>query len=170
MVYTALITFTLLTFGLASACASIQWPETEILGLRVGMEKSAAHAHLREISEFVRQESKNQEIWQMNDTSRFSGVAVGYNKENKIRYVTAFVDKEQAKELIAFTKVGDLSNARSQIMEPHYRYVWDVRASEGKPASTVVAYGDNPEFVTMYTLVARHDEAEPVEGEEEEYD
>ncbi|MFN0277019.1 MAG: hypothetical protein ACKVRN_00300 [Pyrinomonadaceae bacterium] len=132
------------------------------------MEKSAAQSRLREISEFVSQQRKNQEIWQMNDKSRFSGVAVGYNGEDKIRYVTAFVDKEQAKEHIAFSSVGDLSSAKAEITEPHYRYIWEVPASDGIPASSIVAYGDNPDFVTIYSLVAKHNSTKPIETEEEE--
>src|SRR5436190_10846553 len=111
-----------------AACSLPKTPAIEILGLRIGMEKAAARARLNEISEFVRNEGRNQEIWKVKDASRFAEVAVGYS-DDKIRYVTAFVNKTQAKDLIPFSGVGDLRSAKAEIMEPHHRYVWDVPES-----------------------------------------
>ena len=131
------------------------------------MEKAAARARLNAISEFVRNEGRNQEIWKVKDPSRFAEVAVGYG-DDKVRYVTAFVDKAQAKEFIPFSGVGDLRSAKAEIMEPHHRYVWDVPQSAGRDACTVNVYGDNPEFVTIYTLAARPEGGEAAEIEDDD--
>ena len=161
------LTFIILSLGAASACFLPQGPAIEILGLRIGMEKAAAHTRLNEMSEFVRNEGRNQEIWKVKDASRFAEVAIGYS-EDKIRYVTAFVDKAQANELIPFSGVGDLRSAKAEIMEPHYRYIWDIPASDGDPACSVNVYGDNPDFITIYTLAERTDARVPGETESEE--
>jgi hypothetical protein len=151
----------------ALACTHSRQPAAEILGLHVGMDRGAAQAHLSNISKFIRGETRNQEIWKLNDTSRFGTVAIGY-KENKVRYVTAFVDKEERREPIAFSSLGDLRQAKAEISEPHFRYIWDVPASGQSPACSVNVYGDNPEFVTMYTLVERGEAGRPVQEDEDD--
>lgn len=123
-----------------------------VLGIRVGMGKAEAQKHLEEIAVFERDERKRQQIWKVKDSPRFNYVAVGYDENDKIRYVTAFVDKETAKERIRFSDVGDLEKAKKEIVEPHYRYIWEVPASDDKPAYIVMIYGDNPEFVLHYSL------------------
>src|ERR1043166_9692143 len=145
-----------ITILAALACSRTQTPSTELLGLRVGMDRAAAQTRLSEISQFLRIEGRNQELWKLNDASRFATLAVGYTQD-KIRYVTAFVDPQNAAERVPFSAIGDLGRARAQIMEPHFRYIWDVPESGGNPACTVNVYGDNPEFVTIYTLVERHE-------------
>ena len=159
--------FIVLSLAAAGACFLPQGPVIEILGLRVGMEKAAAHTRLNETSEFVRNEGRNQEIWKVKDASRFAEVAVGYS-EDKVRYVTGFVDKLQAKELIPFSGIGDLRAAKAEVMGPHHRYIWDVPPTTGRDAYTINVYGDNPEFVTIYTLAAKPEGGEAAENEEDD--
>jgi len=161
-------TVILIVLNLAAAVASSpqRTPAIEVLGLRVGIGKAEARSHLKEISEFVRNEGRNQEIWKLKDASRFSEVAVGYS-EDKIRYITAFVDKKLAKEHIAFSSVGDLNTAKAEIVGQHHRYIWDVPASSGNAACSVNVYGDNPEFITMFTIVARSGPGDPGEADED---
>ncbi len=116
------------------------------------MNKEDATQRLQEIALFERDERKRQQVWKMKDASRYSHVAVGYDQKNQVRYVTAFVDKAAAKERVRFADVGDLSKAKKEIVEPHYRYIWDVPAAEGKPAYSVIAYGDEPEFLSSCSL------------------
>lgn len=152
----------------APTCSS-GGPSTELLGLRVGMDKSIARSRLNEISNFIKNEGRNQEIWKLNDSSRFDSVAVGY-REDKIRYVTAFVNKEEATEQVAFSSIGNIRKAKAEIMEPHYRYIWDVPASGAESACSVVAYGDNPNFLTIYTVAEKSDAGSSGETESEEED
>lgn len=163
------VLFIVINFA-ALACSLSHTPALEVMGLHIGMDKADAKARLNEISEFIRNEGRNQEIWNLKDPSRFTAVAVGY-REDKIRYVTAFVDKNQATEHIAFSSVGDLQKAKAEIMEPHYRYIWDFAPSGDEQACSVIAYGDNPDFLTMYTLVEKAGSSESSKtGTEEEDD
>ena len=142
-------------FNLAAlACSASRLPSSELLGLRVGMDKASAQAHLNEISDFIRSEGRNQELWKLKDASRFETLAVGYSGD-QIRYVTAFVNKAAREKPLPFSSIGDIRVARSEIAEPHFRYIWDVPVTKNQPACSVNVYGDNPEFVTMYTLVRR---------------
>ncbi|MGI8788879.1 MAG: hypothetical protein ACR2HG_14145 [Pyrinomonadaceae bacterium] len=129
----------------------------DILGLSVGMSKADADRRLREIADFERDEEKNQQLWRLKNDAHFSEMAVGYDKENRVRYITMFVDAATAKERIRFSDVGDTSRAKQEIMPPHYRYIWEVPASDGNPAYFVNIYGDNPDSVTIYTLNRKYE-------------
>ena len=125
----------------------------DILGVSLGMKKEDAEKRLREIADFLNDGEKRQQIWQLKDTSRFKQIAVGYDKEDQIRFVTAFADPKTAKEKIRFSEVGDLSKAKAEILPPHYRYTWQVGVNEnGRAEKFMTVYGDNPDFATMYSI------------------
>ena len=124
----------------------------DVLGIYIGMTQEEAQKRLEEIAVFESKTRKAGHLWKLKDNPRFSHLAIDYNKENKIRFVTAFVDSATARERVRFTEVGDLTTAKAEISEPHYRYIWEVPAEGEKPACVVNIYGDNPEFVTMYSL------------------
>jgi hypothetical protein len=124
----------------------------DLLGIYIGMHQEDAQKRLEEIAVFESKARKAGHLWKLKNDPRFSHLAIDYNKENKIRFVTAFADPATAKERIRFAEVGDLTAARAEISEPHYRYIWEVPAEGDKPPSVVNIYGDNPEFVTTYSL------------------
>jgi hypothetical protein len=124
----------------------------DLRGIYIGMKQEDALRRLEEIAVFESKTRKAGHLWKLKDDSRFSHLAIDFNKENKIRFVTAFVDPATAKERIRFADVGDLTTARAEISEPHYRYIWEVPAEGDEPACVVNIYGDNPEFVTTYSL------------------
>jgi hypothetical protein len=124
----------------------------DLLGIYIGMNQEDAQKRLEEIAVFESKARKAGHLWKLKNDPRFSHLAIDYNKENKIRFVAAFVEPETAKERIRYTEVGDLTTAKTEISEPHYRYIWEVPAEGDKPACVVNIYGDNPEFVTMYSL------------------
>jgi hypothetical protein len=124
----------------------------DILGINIGMNKADAVRRLEEVAVFERDERKRQQVWRTKDEARFSHVAVGYDEKERVRYITAFVDKAKATERLRFSDIGDLSAAKKEIVEPHQRYIWDVPAKDGKPAYMIVANGDEPELVSIYSL------------------
>lgn len=127
----------------------------DILGISIGMSKVDAQKRLEEIAQFESEARKVGQLWGLKNDWRFSSVAVGYDKENRIRFVTAFVEPKTAKERIRFSDVGDLTKAKAEILEPHYRYIWEIPAEEGKSPVILNIYGDNPEFVTTYSLAEK---------------
>jgi len=138
----------------------------DILGIGVGMNRAEAGKRLAEIAEFERDERKRQQVWRLKDDPHFKYIAVGYDENEKIRYVAAFADAT-AKERIRFSDVGDLSTAKKEVVEPHYRYIWEVPSSDGKPAYIANIYGDNPDFLLHYSLSGITTVSEKEEEEDE---
>ena len=133
-----------------------------IFGIKPGMSKEEAEIQLRKIGDFKTDAEKRQQIWMIKNDPRFSSLAVGYEKDNQVRYVTAFAEKENVKQRVRFTEIGDVAKAKQEITKPHYRYTWIVEAINDKPAYVVTVYGTDPEFLSIYSL------AKIGESEEEE--
>jgi hypothetical protein len=146
---------------LMTQCAtkSAQLPR-DIFGIYIGMDKAAAEQRLSEIAVFQTDARKRQQVWRLKEVGRFESVAVGYDAKGAVRYVTAFANSAEGAERLRFTDVGDLQKARAEIVEPHFRYIWDAPATDGRTAYMVNIYGDNPEFVTVYALVGQTPAAE----------
>jgi hypothetical protein len=138
----------------------------DILGISVGMSKADAQKRLEEIAQFESEDRKTGQLWRLKNNPQFNNLAVGYDRDNKIRFVTALVEKTTAKERMRFTDVGDLASAEKQITEPHYRYFWDVPAIEDKPPYRIFAYGSEPEFLTIYSLSKEIKSGEPDDDKE----
>jgi len=141
----------LLTIMQCSAKTAPDLPR-DILGISIGMNKADTQQRLEEIATFESGGRKVGQLWRLKRDPHFSSIAIDYDKENRVRFVTAFVEKTTSKEKIRFTEVGDLTKAKAEIVEPHYRYIWEVPAEGDKAAYVVNVYGDNPEFVQMYSL------------------
>lgn len=158
------VVIVLLTILQCSAKVAPDLPK-DILGISIGMNKADSQRRLEEIAAFESEGRKVGQLWKLKNDLRFSAVAVDYDKENKVRFVTAFVEKTAAKEKIKFAQVGDLTKAKAEIVEPHYRYVWEVPAEGDKTAYVVNVYGSNPEFVETFSLAkinySKADEEEP---------
>jgi len=153
----------LLTIMQCSAKIAPDLPK-DILGISIGMSKADTQQRLEEIATFESGGRKVGQLWKLKNDPHFNSVAVDYDKENQVRFVTAFVEKTTAKEKIKFTEVGDLTKAKAQIVEPHYRYIWEVPAEGDKAAYVVNVYGDNPEFVQTYSL-SKTNQSDKVEGQ-----
>lgn len=164
----ALLIFSVFLLSLVSCARKTTELPKDLLGLYVGMKKEDAQKRLEQIAAFERDEEKNQQIWRLKNDSRFGELAIGYNKENQIQYITAFVDAATAKEKIRFSDVGDLSRAKKEIVEPHHRYIWEVPAKDERAAYYVNVYGDSSETVTIYTLNRVLKPGEAAEEEEED--
>ena len=149
-------------------CATRSAPELprDILGIGIGMTRADAQKRLEEIALFERNERKNQQIWRLKDDSHYSHLAVGYDANNQVRYVTAFADK--SKTQIPFSDIGNLSKAKTEIIEQHHTYIWEVPSTDGAAAYFVNVYGDNPKFLTTYSLSKKLTPNKSEEDEEEE--
>lgn len=127
-----------------------------IFGVKLGMDKAAAENLLRNVGELKNEAEKRQQVWTLNNDAHFDSLAIGYNRENRVRYITAFYEGK-AKERMRFTDVGDISKAKKEVTEPHHRYSWEVPATDGKPAYIVTIYGTDKEYLTTYSLAEKPD-------------
>lgn len=135
----------------ATKNASVASLPKDILGISVGMSKENAEQHLREIGKFMREESKRQQVWILNNNLSFGYIALGYDENNQVRYVTAIAKPKDGKPMF-FKDIGDLSAAKEEIAGPNYRYTWQVPANENNSGYAVTAQGANAEFLSLYTL------------------
>lgn len=136
-----------------------------ILGIKIGMPKEDAEKHLREIGKFSRDETKRQQVWLLRDDPHFGSVGIGYDKENRVQYVTA-IAKPKDSNSMRFTEVSDIKTAKEEIVGTNHRYTWEVPARDGKAPYTIIAQGTNPDYLSLLTLVNQEDKVE--EDEEEE--
>jgi hypothetical protein len=116
------------------------------------MSKADALQRLAAIAQMESEQRKTGQLWRLTDDPHFRYLSVGYDRENKVRFVTGLVDPATAKGRLRFADVGDTAQAEQEINEPHRRYIWKVAADGDKPAYFVTVYGAEPEFLSMYSL------------------
>lgn len=130
-----------------------QTPARQILGFRLRMPEQEVHERLKAIGTLVRKEEKRQEAWQIRDQA-FSHLIVGFNKDGKLRYVTAVAREDKEAKRLSYNQIGDLKKAR-QAGDPkinNFNYQWDLAADHDEPHMLVIAIGRDPQLLTTYTL------------------
>lgn len=148
-----LINLLLFIWEASAVEASAQHLQRQILGLHLNMTKEAAHKRLQEIGTVIRHEENRQEAWQVRHES-FSHLLVGFDMEDKLRYVTAVAREDKEAKRVAYSDIGDLKKAR-QAGDPkinNFNYQWELPARDGNPRMVVIVAGRAPKLVTTYTL------------------
>lgn len=146
-----------LVIGIATS-ALARVPEHEILTIRLGTTEEKVHEKLKAIGTLVRKEEKHQEVWQIRDAS-FSHLIVGFNKEDKLRYVTAVAREDKDAKHVPYDHIGDLKQAR-QAGDPkvnNFNYQWEFAADKDNPHTVVIAMGRDAKFLATYTLKSLED-------------
>lgn len=149
--------FLLVILGLGNG-ALAQAPERQILGIQLGMTEEKVHERLKALGTLVRKEEKRQEVWQIRDAS-FSHLIVGFNKDEKLRYVTAVAREDKDAKRISYDHIADLKQAR-QAGDPkvnNFNYQWELPADKGNPHMVVIAIGRDPKLLATYTLKSLED-------------
>ena len=137
----------------ASADASAEEVQRQILGINFRLAKDDVHKRLNEIGSFVRAERKSQEIWQIRDPS-FSHLIVAFGKDGTLRFVTAVAREDGEAKRVPYGEIGNLDKAR-QAGDPgikNFNYEWDLPSQNGNPRMLVNARGRDPTFLTTYSL------------------
>lgn len=161
----------ILLFGAAgcsirSLADSADLPDN-VAGLKLAMTKDEVRTNFAANGELVNELEKNQQLWRLKNDPHFSQIVVGFDRENKVRFVTAFAEKDKVSKLMRFDEIGTLKNAKAEILPPHYRYTWEISVSKSDSPYFLTAYGDNPDFVTMYSIFTKSSSAEEEEEESE---
>lgn len=148
MKLTSLFALFILCLLLQPLQADEKKPARDILGLRLSMSESAVKARLKEIGSFERAEPPRQEVWKVRD-SHFSAIAIGFNKEGKLRYILAAARTDKNAKPMAYTEVGDLKKAHQagDIKIKNFIYEWELPARGDEPKMTVIAMGRDPKFL-----------------------
>ncbi len=160
------IVLLLVTTQCANKSAPTSGLPDNILGIKLGMSKENAETRLKEIGKFSRDEEKNQQIWSLNNNPHFGYVAVGFDTENQVRYVAAFA-KPKGGTLMRFDEVGDLKAAKEEVTGEFHRYTWEVPAEHENFSYSVIAQGNNSDYLSMFTLAKPQNKDEEEEEERE---
>ena len=132
---------------------SAQEPQRQILGIHFKLTQEDIHKRLKEIGSFVRNDRKRQEIWEVRDQS-FSHLIVSFEKNGKLRFVTAVSREDLEAKRVPYAEIGSLEKAR-QAGDPainNFNYEWDLPARDGDPHILVIARGRDPTFLTTHSI------------------
>ncbi len=142
----------LLTAGVSVAAAGREnRPRRDIIGLRLGMSKEDAHSRLQKIGTLQREERGRQEVWEVR-APYFSHVIVGFDKQSRIRFVTAVA--REGGERMRYADVASLKKARQEgdASANNYNYVWKLAAHGKEPKGLVMARGRDPQYLSTYSI------------------
>jgi hypothetical protein len=143
----------LLSFASRSGLAAEPQPGRQILGLRLNMNGEQAHARLKEIGSFVRAVEPRQEVWKVRDPS-YANILLGFNKDGKLRYITAVARGDKEAQPVSYSSIGDLKKAKNagNPKMKLYNYQWDLPAGPDEPHALVIAIGRDPSKLSTYSL------------------
>jgi hypothetical protein len=142
----------LLTASISVAAAGRETrPRRDIVGLRLDMSKEDAHSRLQKIGTLQREDRKRQEVWEVRDPY-FSHVIVGFDKQSRIRFVTAVA--REGGQRMRYTDVANLERARQEgdVSANNYNYVWELSARGREPKGLVMARGRDPLYLSTYSI------------------
>lgn len=139
----------LLVAVVAFATAAEAKRRPEIMGISLSMNREAALARLKAIGRLEKEERKRQEVWAVNDP-RVSHLLVGYDTENRVRYVTAIARAGGPR--IRYQEVVDTKHAQRSNNQGNYKFTLEVDARRGQFAYITIAHGRDPQFLDSYSL------------------
>lgn len=149
--------FLLFTLLIVTQCATKTAPAPDlpkdILGVSIGMSKTETEQHLREVGQLERIEVKHQEVWVLPKDTRYSRVALGYDADDKIRYVTAFARHQENVTEIRYEDFGNLQTARQNVFMAGKEYVWEVPAQNEQSGYFIIVRGNDPTYALTASLM-----------------
>ncbi|HEX7333196.1 MAG TPA: hypothetical protein VF290_16950 [Pyrinomonadaceae bacterium] len=140
--------FLLLTLSVLASAAPVR-PRPEIMGISLDMSRDAARARLNAIGNLEKEERKRQEVWAVKD-ARISHLLVGYDKDNRVRYVTAIARTDGQR--IRYQDVADLKSAQQSHIQGNHKFTWQVAARRGHTGYILVAHGHDPQYLETYSV------------------
>jgi hypothetical protein len=148
-ILTALLFLSLIVFG---GCSSFKAPsDSDILGIKIGMNKEDAAKRLNEIGKLEKEESKQQEVWALTNDSHYSYLIVAFNKETqKVRFITAKARENGSR--LRYTDVLDIGKAQQTSSANNYKYSQEVPGSAFTSGYTKIASGADSNYLTYFSL------------------
>ena len=143
------ILITLLLFALVPSWAKSRPPAPEILGIRLGMDYAKAHTLLTKLGHF-KSEDERQEVWALRRDKRYEYLIVGFDRDHKVRYVTALARPHGAP--VDYDSIGDLRDAEHTGTTGNVRYIWRPKKYPDSLEYLVIARGQAPHQLTMYSV------------------
>jgi hypothetical protein len=147
LLLTAICLLSLHPSARANAAAGRLKPQ--IMGIELSMSREAARVRLQTLGSLEREDRKRQEVWAIRDP-RISHLLVGYDAENRVRYVTALA--RTGANRIRYDEVADPKRAQRQEAQGNYRFTWEVEERRGQFAYVVIAHGRDPQYLESYSV------------------
>ncbi len=145
----ALLLLSLITVG---GCKSLKAPsDSDVLGIKIGMNKEDAAKRLNEIGKLEKEESKQQEVWALNDDPHYSHLIVGFGKEDQeVRYVT--VKARENGSRVRYTDVLDTGKAQQKISASNFKYIQEIPGGVFTSGYLKIASGTDANYLNYFSL------------------
>ena len=138
----------LLVIGVLVSAATAR-PRPEIMGISLEMSRDDARARLKSIGSLEKEDRKRQEVWTVKDP-RISHLLVGYDAENRVRYVTAIARTDGPK--IRYQEIADLKSAQRSNAQGNHKFTWEIESHRGKESFIIIARGRDPQYLDSYSV------------------
>jgi hypothetical protein len=130
-------------------------PRPEILGISLDMKRDEALARLKSIGSLEKEDSKRQEVWAVKD-SRISHLLVGYDADNRVRYVTAIARTDGPR--IRYHEVADPKSAQRSETPGNHKFTWEIEERRGQSAFILIARGHDAQYLDSYSVKKKDQE------------
>ena|SRR6478672_1120177 len=121
----------------------------EIMGISLEMGREAAQSRLKALGQLEKEDRKRQEVWAIKDP-RISHLLVGYDADNRVRYVTAIARTDGPR--IRYQEIAQVKTAQRSNYQGNYRFTWEIPERRGQFAFVVIAHGRDPNFLDSYSI------------------
>src|SRR5678816_301964 len=121
-------------------------PRPEIMGISLDMKHDDAVARLKSIGSLERETRKRQEVWVVKDV-RISHLLVGYDADNRVRYVTAIARTDGPR--IRYQEVADMKSAQRSVTPGNHKFTWEI---EGRRGFILIARGHDAQYLDTYSI------------------
>ncbi len=144
----------LLVIGVVVSVAAAR-PRPEIMGISLDMKRDDAVARLKSIGSLERETRKRQEVWAVKDV-RISHLLVGYDADNRVRYVTAIARTDGPR--IRYQEVADMKSAQRSVTPGNHKFTWEIEERRGQPAFILIARGHDAQYLDSYSVKKKDQE------------
>jgi hypothetical protein len=152
--------FPLLILLTANLWCATKLPPPEILGIRLGMAYSQAHAKLTQIGQF-KNEDEGQEVWALRSDPHYQTLIVGFDRDRRVRYVTVLASPQG--KGVDYNDVADVHSATSSGQPGNLVFTWKAHDPKSRMEYLAVAKGSDPHRLASYSVkrvMARNEEEE----------
>jgi len=129
-------------------------PRPEILGISLDMKRDRALARLKSIGSLEKDAGKRQEVWTVKD-SRISHLLVGYDMDDRVRYVTAIARTDGPR--IRYHEVADLKSAQRSETPGNHKFTWEIERPHGE-SFILIARGHDAQYLDSYSVKKKDQE------------
>ena len=139
----------LLTESSAQKRGANQIPPPEILGVRLAMPYTAAHAQLVKLGQ-LQKEEEGQQVWRLLGNEHYAHLIVGFDGENRVRYVTALAEANATP--VKYEDVGDLTKATRTGQPGNLTFTWKSRDRKGNFEYLAIAKGKDANKLSSFSV------------------